>query len=260
VNYSLFLAALAVLFFTLLLLAMRVGTGLGRNADEAGRSGTAAIEASVFALLGLLVAFTFSGASQRMADRRALLVEEVNAIGTAWLRIDLLSPSDQPALREQFRRYVDERISYYHHVADLDKREAIAARVGTLQKEIWTSSISASRNAAPPFAASYVAAVNDMFDVSTSQTVAQRIHPPLVAYVFLGCLALISAGLVGFNLAVAKRATLLHQVVYAAVMTAALYIIIDFEFPRVGSIRIDQSDELLISQRQSMVDTDGSAR
>ncbi|WP_129238776.1 hypothetical protein [Achromobacter veterisilvae] len=45
----------------------------------------------------------------------------------------------------------------------------------------------------------------------------------------------------------------------AVVMTAALYIIIDFEFPRIGTIRIDQSDALLVSQRQSMVDPVGRA-
>lgn len=233
---------------------MQFGKWLGRNADDTGRSGTAAIEASVFALLGLLVAFTFSGAAQRMAERRTILVEEVNDIGTAWLRIDMLDAADQPALRELFRRYVDERISYYGNVADLDKRDAIANQVGQLQKQIWAASMRASRNTLPPFAASYIGAVNDMFDISTTQTVAQKIHPPSMAYVFLGFLTLVSAVLVGLNLAVSKRSTFLHQVIYATVMSAALYIIIDFEFPRIGTIRIDQSDALLIAQRQSMVD------
>lgn len=187
-----------------------------------------------------------------MADRRNLLVNEVNAIGTAWLRIDLLDTVDQPLLRDQFRRYVDERVNYYRHVADLDARDRIAAKVGAIQKEIWTSSMAAARNTAPPFAASYVGAVNDMFDVSTAQTVAQKVHPPVMTYIFLGFLALICACLIGLNLAGAKRDTLFHQVIYALVMTLALYIIIDFEFPRIGAIRIDQSDALLLSQRQSM--------
>ncbi len=255
-NYSLVLASAAILFFFLLLASIRVGRYLGRHGgqDEKGTAGSAAIEASVFALLGLLIAFTFSGAAQRMADRRNLLVSEVNAIGTAWLRIDLLESADQPLLRDQFRRYVDERVNYYRHVADLEARDRIATRVGAIQKEIWTSSMVAARKAPPPFAASYVAAVNDMFDVSTAQTVAQKVHPPLMTYIFLGFLALICACLIGLNLANAKRATLFHQVIYALVMTAALYIIIDFEFPRIGAIRIDQSDTLLLSQRQAMGD------
>ncbi|MFY3974671.1 hypothetical protein ACOTHX_00705 [Achromobacter xylosoxidans] len=189
-----------------------------------------------------------------MAERRNLLVLEVNAIGTAWLRIDLLAAPAQPALRDAFRRYVDERINYYRHVADLEAREAIAAKVAGLQKQIWQGSIQAANDSVPPFAASYINAVNEMFDVATTQSVAQKVHPPIMAYLFLGLLALVSAALVGMNLAVANRSGWMHQVVYALVMTAALYIIIDFEFPRIGTIRIDQSDALLLSQRQAMVD------
>src|SRR3546814_17897708 len=87
------------MFFLFLFAAIQVGRSLGkrRRADENESAGTgaAAIEASVFALLGLLVAFTFSGAAQRMAERRNLLVKEVNAIGTAALRIDLTNAADQ---------------------------------------------------------------------------------------------------------------------------------------------------------------------
>ncbi|MNK18413.1 hypothetical protein D3C87_366200 [compost metagenome] len=259
-NYSLVLVSIALVFFVLLLAAMQIGRWLGRGSDEKSGSGSAVIEGSVFALLGLLVAFTFSGAAQRMADRRDLLVQEVNAIGTAWLRIDMLDAGHQPVLRAQFRRYVDERINYYRNVADLAHRDAIAAKVGDLQKEIWATSMRAARDSVPPFAVSYAGAVNDMFDVASAQTVAQKVHPPIATYVFLGFLALVAACLVGLNLASAPRKTLLHQVVYAMVMTVALYIIIDFEFPRIGTIRIDQSDALLAAQREAMVDPVGGGR
>ncbi|SEJ26834.1 hypothetical protein [Achromobacter sp. NFACC18-2] len=259
-NYSFLLAGLAVVFFSLLLIAIQLGKRLGRDADEKSGAGATVIEGSVFALLGLLVAFTFSGAAQRMAERRDLLVQEVNAIGTAWLRIDMVNAGDQPRLRDQFRQYVDLRIDYYRNVADLEQRDTLAASIGTLQKEIWSTSMQAARVSVPPFAVSYVGAVNDMFDVASAQTVAQKVHPPVATYVFLGFLTLVAAGLVGLNLASSKRGTLLHQVIYAVVMTAALYIIIDFEFPRIGTIRIDQSDALLVAQRQSMADPAGDAK
>lgn len=139
-------------------------------------------------------------------------------------------------------------------MTDLDARDAIAAKVSVLQKQIWQGSIRAANDSVPPFAASYINAVNEMFDVATTQSVAQKVHPPVMAYLFLGLLALVSAGLVGMNLEAANRSGWMHQVVYALVMTSALYIIIDFEFPRIGTIRIDQSDALLLSQRQAMVD------
>ncbi|WP_367648507.1 hypothetical protein [Achromobacter animicus] len=258
-DYSFLLAGLAAAFFVALFGAIALGKRLGRKLEENGGAGVAAIEASVFALLGLLVAFTFSGAAQRMSDRRDLLIQEVNAIGTAWLRVDLLPPAAQPALRAQFRHYVDQRILYERHVADLDARTGIAAKASALQMDIWRASVRAARDdVAPPLAASYVQAVNDMFDAATALVAAQKVHPPMAAYVFLGFLALICAGLVGVKLAATQRGTLLHELIYALVMTAALYIIIDFEFPRIGTIRIDQSDALLVSQRQAMVDPPSS--
>jgi len=75
----------------------------------AGMPSIGSLEAAVFALLGSLIAFTFSGALQHFDLRRAQAADEANGIGTAYLHIDLLPASAQPALREIFRNYVDAR-------------------------------------------------------------------------------------------------------------------------------------------------------
>jgi len=77
--------------------------------DGAAQEGLGAIEAAVFALLGLLLGFAFAGATARLDARRMLIVKEANAIGTAYLRLDLLPPADQPELRRLFRDYLDVR-------------------------------------------------------------------------------------------------------------------------------------------------------
>ncbi len=263
-NYSLVLFGLAVLFFALLFVAIQIGRRIGIRQDpsekEPSRPGSAAIEASVFALLGLLVAFTFSGAAERMAERRNFLVQEANAIGTAWLRIDMVSGEDQPVLRDQFRRYVDERINYERNIANRGRRDEIVVKTGLIQQEIWATSMQAAKRSIPPFAVSYVGAVNDMLDATTTLMAAQKVHPPLVTYLFLGFLALVCGCFVGINLGQGKQGSIFHQMIYAIVMTAALYIIIDFEFPRVGIIRIDQSDALLISQREAMGNPSGTVK
>jgi hypothetical protein len=104
----------AGLFFGVLLfleIGRRIGIArIAHNPDGLAKGGGAA-EGAVFALLGLLIAFTFSGATSRFEDRRHLITEEANDIGTAYLRVDLLPSDAQPEIRELFRRYVDLRVT-----------------------------------------------------------------------------------------------------------------------------------------------------
>src|SRR5262245_21534433 len=76
-----------------------------RHGGVGGGTGLGAVEGAVFALMGLLVAFTFSGAASRLEGRRQLIVEEANNIGTAYLRLDLLPPEPRADLQEKLRRY-----------------------------------------------------------------------------------------------------------------------------------------------------------
>src|SRR5262245_31864993 len=89
-------------FFLAIVLAVEAGRWLGLRhvAEETGRAREIfnTIETSIYALLGLMIAFTFAGAASRFDARRALTVDEANAIGTAWLRLDLLPPASQPGL------------------------------------------------------------------------------------------------------------------------------------------------------------------
>jgi hypothetical protein len=100
-----------------MLLFLEIGRRIAvrRMREDSGTAGegVGAVDGAVFALLGLLIAFTFSGASSRFDTRRQLIVEETNDIGTAYLRLDLLPADLQPALRENFRRYLDARIEVY---------------------------------------------------------------------------------------------------------------------------------------------------
>src|SRR5512147_2359963 len=108
---SLFAAGLFVGMILLLEFGRRLGQRRQGKDEEGARAGLGAVEGAVFALLGLLIAFTFSGAASRFDARRDLIVTEANAIGTAWLRLDLLSPGAQSELRDLFRKYLDLRLA-----------------------------------------------------------------------------------------------------------------------------------------------------
>src|SRR5262245_11147995 len=94
----------------------RIGVRTAARDPEGAKAGSGVIDGAVFGLLGLLIAFTFSGAAARFDARRAMIVEEANSIGTAWLRLDLLPGAVQPPLREKFRQYLDARLSAFRKI------------------------------------------------------------------------------------------------------------------------------------------------
>lgn len=120
---------------------------LGRRKPEEDDSHTevsGAIIGAVFALMGLLIAFTFSGAYSRFDARRQPIVQEANAIGTAYLRLDLIPASSQAPLRERFRSYAASRAALYEKLTDVSATRDELARAAALQKEIWSSTVAAS--------------------------------------------------------------------------------------------------------------------
>ncbi len=138
---------IAFALFGGIILFLEIGRKLGRQQlqkdAEGARAGFGAMEGAIFALLGLLLAFSFSGAAGRFDWRRQLIVEETNAIGTAYLRLELLPPEDRAAMQEQFRQYVDARLETYKLLPDVQAARASLARTNVLQGEIWSRAVAA---------------------------------------------------------------------------------------------------------------------
>ena len=247
----------AVLFFGILV-SLRVGRMLGLRAIErAGgdkHASSGSLEAAVFALLGLLIAFTFSGALTRFDERRAQGVDEANAIGTAWLRLDLLPAAAQPALRDTFRRYVDSRIATYRALPDIPAAFAEVGRSQALQGEIWNLALAATRAQGVPVSAEtlLVPALNEMFDIASTRVAATRMHPPTIIYLMLIGLAFAAALLAGYQSADQKGYDVVHRIGFAAIVALTVYVILDIEFPRLGFVRLDAIDQLLVDVRAGM--------
>jgi hypothetical protein len=245
---------LVVGMVALLEIGRRIGLRRKRRDPEGGREGLGPAEGVVFALLGLLIAFTFSGAASRFDQRRHLIVQEANAIGTAYLRVDLAAPGLQPALRESFRRYVDARLDVYRKIPDMAAVEAALAEVARQQKEIWRQAIAATRaeGSHPNLTVLLLPALNAMIDITTTRTMAAYIHPPTIIFVMLIGLALAAALLAGHGMAAAKTRSWVHVVGFAVATAVALAVILEIEFPRVGFIRVADFDRVLVELRDSM--------
>ncbi len=247
----------ACLFFGMLIFSevgRRIGIARLARDPEGLTKGAGAAEAAVFGLLGLLVAFTFSGAASRFEDRRHLIAAEANAIGTAYLRIDLLPGDAQPELRELFRRYLDARLATYQDAEDRTATKATLAAGAALQGEIWTKALTACQrpDASAQAGMLLLPALNELIDITATRAMATQNHPPLVIYLLLSGLSLVGALLVGYGTSPNKDRSWLHTVIFAAILSLTVYVIVDLEFPRVGLIRVDAADQVLIELRKSM--------
>ena len=248
--------AVFVAFFAALIVCLEAGRRAGRKAfssDRAHPSGLGTVEAVTFGLLGLMLAFTFSGAAERLDRRRGQIVDEANAIGTAWLRLDVLPANTQPQLREAVRRYTDSRIAVYRTFAEsgVDAARAEYARSSALQLEVWTQAVAACREV-PSATVVVLPALNEMFDIATTRLAATQMHPPGIVYVVLALISLVCGFLVGYEMGGTEVASRSHMIVLAFVLSFTFYVILDFEYPRLGFIRIDDFDNLLVQVRASM--------
>jgi len=240
-----------------MLMLHEVGRRVGRRQlardPEGVRAGAGVVDAATFGLFGLLIAFTFSGAAARFEARRHLIVEEANAIGTAWLRLDLLPPDAQPALRDLFRRYLDSRLEVYRLLPDLDAALDELQQNAALQGEIWARAVAACRGAAgQPATVVLLPALNAMIDITTTRTMAGRLHPPPVVFVLLVTIGLVCAMFAGYASAGARRRSWTHAIGFTTAIAITVYVILDFEYPRLGLIRVDSGDQVLVELRESM--------
>jgi hypothetical protein len=247
------------LFALVLFAGVILMTELGRRVGARRRArmpevapGMGAVEAATFGLLGLLIAFTFQGAATRFDQRRALIVEEANDIGTAWLRIDLLPAEAQPAMREHFRRYLDSRLATYRRVPDIVAVKAEMDRTAQLQKEIWEVAIAGQEDGGQAVVVGLLPVLNQMFDIVTTRTMAAQTHPPRVVFFMLWALAGAAAFMAGHGMSGSPSGGRIHSLGFAAILAVTVFVILDMEYPRMGLIRVDSFDQVLVDLRQSM--------
>ena len=222
--------------------------GHRRQKEESNQSEVSgAIIGAIFALLGLLITFTFYGAYSRFDIRRQLIVQEANAIGTAYLRLDLLPVSAQLPLREKFQAYAASRASLYEKLTDIPAAKSELARAGTLQKEIWAQAVAASND--PNYHSArllLLPALNEMIDIVTTRTVAIQTHPPLLIWIMLFAIALACAGLTGYRAGASNFPRYFYHILLAAITASVIYVTLDIEYPRYGLVKLDTVNHVLV--------------
>jgi hypothetical protein len=144
-------------------------------------------------------------------------------------------------------------LAAFRKIPDLAAAKTEFDRAAALQGDIWKLAIAACRDSGSQAATMLLLpALNQMFDVGTSRTAGAQMHPPMIVYAMLGLLLLAASLLAGYGLGVGKLRNWFHGPAFVLAMTLTVYVILDFEFPRVGIIRIHGLEHALVELRQSM--------
>ena len=127
------------------------------------------------------------------------------------------------------------------------------ARSQVLQNDVWAQAVAAIQSPGSGAEAKMLLmpALNQMFDLATVRLSATQMHPPQIIYVMLIGLALASALLAGYQSAADRTPARLHPFGFAAIVAITVYVTVEIEYPRLGWIRIDTIDQLLIEVRDS---------
>ncbi len=206
------------------------------------------IENAVFALFGLLLAFTFSGSVSRYDEHRRLVIQETDDISTVQMYFKLLPPETQPPLRQLLREYTESRLHLFDRVGP-----EISSRSEQLQNEIWDRALAASTSprAHPDTLKLLMPAVNEMIGVTRSRQNAFYMHPPQTVYLMLFVFGGVAAFTAGYGIR-GEQGDLFYSIALAFVVTLTVYATLEIEFPRKGLVRFMQLDQPFIRLMDSM--------
>jgi len=248
--------ALAPLFFLSVLLMIELGhryrlaSRLPNDPNSNAVTGPAI--GTVLALMGLVLAFSFSNAAGRLDATRKIILDETNAIETAWLRIDLAEPEAQPRLKELFRQYVDARIHAYG-TAGLSEYRHQSEISAQLLRQIWVLAVEGTPVSRPQNRMLFLPALNAMSDSASARTLSLSTHLPPAIFVFLFGTVLIGSMLIGTMLACAGDRQWFYRIIIAAVLSSIVYVIMDMEYPQLGGVNLlKDADALLVNIRKVM--------
>ena len=191
--FAFFALAIAAAFFASSLILLNYGRHLGlrylqRQKDAANMAGLTTVEGAVFALIGLLLAFTISGALQRFDERRQLVVQEANAASTANDRLGLFEGDVGRNLQTKLKDYAAARIDLYRmpHDFSLWRRSELFSpeqqdKIVDLKNKVWAAAVTACPQANfRPACPQILPALASLFEVARLRLGASEKHPPQI--------------------------------------------------------------------------------
>jgi len=248
--YGLSSGTITLSILALMLLAMEAGSRIGlrakSNVTPESRSQIETVQTSLLGLLALMLGFTFSIALDRHNNRSLAVVNEANAIGTAFLRTDLLPEPARTEARRTFSEYASLRAQMSELTfAQLEERVALQARVLRLQDGLWKQAAAAApHSTTPAITGLYIQALNEMFDAYSSYLAEVLRHVPHLVLMLLFGAFLVSGAIIGFLAGLSGHRPARVTFLMIAVVSLLMYMVMDLDRPHRGIIQVSSQSLL----------------
>ena len=242
----------------------RIGIRRRTRTDEPSRAHIHQTETSTLGILALILAFCFSLALQRYDTRSDQVVDEANAIGTAYLRIDLLPPSMRDEVRRLMRQYVDLRVKATRvATSGGDAWRGAVAEAADAQAALWSYAGRAAR-ADPNMGTTglFIQALNEMIDSFGRRDAGLLRHVPEPVLLLLFGVLMVAAAIVGFASGSAGHRPPAVSLVMVGLIVLLILVILDLDRPRRGLIEVPKQSlyDLQASIHKAMGPASGASR
>jgi hypothetical protein len=233
--------ALYIITAAIVLLSAEAGWRLGNyRRQRAGHEKDAPVGAAVGSMLGLLaflLAFTFGMAASRFDTRKQLVLQEANAIGTAYLRAEMLPEPERGETRNLLRQYATLRVG---GVTSLMTPEVVA-KVGALHDRLWAEAVAAAeKNPGSILGGLFVQSLNEVIDLDETRVTAGRNRIPDSIWVVLYIVTILTMAALGYQFGLTGERSWVVTILLALVFTAAMFLIADLDRPQAGLLRVSQ--------------------
>jgi hypothetical protein len=205
-----------------------------RPVEDEERKDLVTLEAATLSLLGLIVAFSFSMAIGRYDQRKNYEAQEANAIGTEYVRADLLPVADAQKVRTLLKEYLYQRIAFYETGNEGELRR-IAVITDGLETQLWSSIRSAAASQPTPTVALAAAGMNAVLDDRAYTQAALWNRIPLAAWDLMISIAVLCNVLMGYG---AHRSATHLFLILPLALSVSFLLISDLDSPRGGIIRV----------------------
>ena len=235
--------------FFLLWLAAWVGGRISqrrRDLTEDLRTDFGVVLAATLTLLGLIIGFSFSMATGRYDLRKTYEEAEANAIGTEYVRVDLLPTADGAQVRALLKEYTDLRIRFYK-TRDTEDLGQIDTQTAQVQAQLWSAASKPASAQPSPVIALAVGGTNDVLNSQGYTQAAWWNRIPVGAWALMFAIAIFCNGLLGYG---ARQMEPKLFMVLPVVVAVAFFLIADIDSPRGGVIRVHPQN--LISLRAGL--------